>query len=62
MRFQKAIKRMIALGTGAVMLSSGARFAHAAANLANFPSPSIKYRQLTWVVADAYNEQQQAEM
>ena len=39
MRFQKAIKRMIALGTGAVMLSS---VASAAVDLANFPMPFIK--------------------
>src|SRR3989344_7254246 len=42
MRFQKAIKRMIALGTGAVMLSSVAGSAFAAADLANYPSPFIK--------------------
>ena len=42
MRFQKAIKRMIALGTGAVMLSSMAGSAFAAADLANYPSPFIK--------------------
>jgi len=39
MRFQKAIKRMIALGTGAIMLSS---FASAAVDLANYPAPFIK--------------------
>ena len=39
MRFQKAIKRMIALGTGAVMLSS---MVSAAADLANYPSPFVK--------------------
>ena len=39
MRFQKAIKRMIALGTGAIMLSS---MVHAAADLANYPAPFIK--------------------
>ena len=39
MRFQKAIKRMIALGTGAIMLSS---MASAAADLANYPAPFIK--------------------
>ena len=39
MRFQKAIKRMIALGTGAIMLSS---VAHAAVDLANLPMPFIK--------------------
>ncbi|MBI4452372.1 hypothetical protein HY637_03010 [Candidatus Woesearchaeota archaeon] len=39
MRFQKAIKRMIALGTGAVMLS-GSVFG--ATDLANFPAPFIK--------------------
>ncbi|MBI2655952.1 hypothetical protein HYX06_06035 [Candidatus Woesearchaeota archaeon] len=39
MRFQKAIKRMIALGTGAVMLS-GSVFG--AADLANYPMPFIK--------------------
>jgi len=39
MRFQKAIKRMIALGTGAVMLSS---VASAAVDLANYPAPFVK--------------------
>src|SRR3989338_6883452 len=39
MRFQKAIKRMIALGTGAIMLSS---LASAAVDLANYPSPFVK--------------------
>ena len=39
MRFQKAIKRMIALGTGAIMLSS---MASAAVDLANYPMPFIK--------------------
>ncbi|MBI2541888.1 hypothetical protein HYV80_04215 [Candidatus Woesearchaeota archaeon] len=39
MRFQKAIKRMIALGTGAVMLSSTV---FAAADLANYPAPFVK--------------------
>ncbi|MBI2652229.1 hypothetical protein HYX00_02080, partial [Candidatus Woesearchaeota archaeon] len=39
MRFQKAIKRMIALGIGAVMLSS---MASAAVDLANYPAPFIK--------------------
>ena len=39
MRFQKAIKRMIALGTGAIMLSS---LAAAAVDLANLPAPFIK--------------------
>lgn len=39
MRFQKAIKRMIALGTGAVMLSS---MASAAVDLANYPAPFVK--------------------
>ncbi len=39
MRFQKAIKRMIALGTGAVMVGSSV---FAAADLANFPSPFVK--------------------
>src|SRR3989338_5587591 len=39
MRFQKAIKRMIALGTGAIMLSS---LAAAASDLANLPAPFIK--------------------
>ena len=39
MRFQKAIKRMIALGTGAIMLSSTA---FAAADLANYPAPFVK--------------------
>ena len=39
MRFQKAIKRMIALGTGAIMLSSTV---FAAADLANYPSPFVK--------------------
>src|SRR3989338_5465714 len=39
MRFQKAIKRMIALGTGAVMLAS---VASAAVDLANYPSPFVK--------------------
>ncbi len=42
MRFQKAIKRMIALGTGVVMLSSIAGSAFAAADLANYPMPFIK--------------------
>ena len=39
MRFQKAIKRMIALGTGAVMLAS---VASAAVDLANYPMPFVK--------------------
>ncbi|MEK6984120.1 MAG: hypothetical protein AABX33_06100 [Nanoarchaeota archaeon] len=39
MRFQKAIKRIIALGTGAVMLSSIASTAFAASDLANYPAP-----------------------
>ncbi|MBI2656743.1 hypothetical protein HYX03_03315 [Candidatus Woesearchaeota archaeon] len=39
MRFQKAIKRMIALGTGAIMLSS---LASAAVDLANYPAPFVK--------------------
>ena len=39
MRFQKAIKRMIALGTGAIMLSS---LASAAVDLANYPMPFVK--------------------
>ena len=38
MRFQKAMKRIVALGTGALMLSS----AYAAADLANYPSPFVK--------------------
>ncbi len=42
MRFQKAIKRMIALGTGAVMLGSMAGSAFAAADLMNYPSPFVK--------------------
>jgi hypothetical protein len=42
MRFQKAIKRMIALGTGVVMLGSMAGSAFAAADLANYPAPFIK--------------------
>ena len=39
MRFQKAIKRMIALGTGAIMVGSSV---FAAVDLANFPAPFIK--------------------
>ncbi|MBI2659722.1 hypothetical protein HYX07_01000 [Candidatus Woesearchaeota archaeon] len=39
MRFQKAIKRMIALGTGAIMLSSSV---FAAADLASYPAPFVK--------------------
>src|SRR3989338_5116896 len=39
MRFQKAIKRMIALGTGAIMLSS---VAYAAVDLANYQAPFVK--------------------
>ena len=39
MRFQKAIKRMIALGTGAIMVSSSV---FAAADLANYPAPFVK--------------------
>src|SRR3989339_2136177 len=39
MRFQKAIKRMIALGTGAIMLGSSV---FAAADLASYPSPFVK--------------------
>ena len=39
MRFQKAIKRMIALGTGAIMVGSSV---FAAADLANYPSPFVK--------------------
>ena len=39
MRFQKAIKRMIALGTGALMLGSTVM---AAADLANYPAPFVQ--------------------
>ncbi|MBI2627547.1 hypothetical protein HYW72_01305 [Candidatus Nomurabacteria bacterium] len=39
MRFQKAIKRMIALGTGAIMVGSSV---FGAADLANFPAPFVK--------------------
>src|SRR3989338_1138506 len=39
MRFQKAIKRMIALGTGAIMLGSTVL---GAADLANYPQPFVK--------------------
>src|SRR3989338_1046681 len=39
MRFQKAIKRMIALGTGAIMLGSSV---FAAADLASYPAPFVK--------------------
>ena len=39
MRFQKAIKRMIALGTGAIMVGSSV---FAAADLANYPMPFVK--------------------
>ncbi len=39
MRFQKTIKRMIALGTGAIMLGSSVM---AAADLANYPAPFVK--------------------
>jgi len=39
MRFQKAIKRMIALGTGAIMVGSSV---FAAADLANYPAPFVK--------------------
>ena len=39
MRFQKTIKRMIALGTGAIMLGSSVM---AAADLGNYPAPFIK--------------------
>ena len=39
MRFQKAIKRMIALGTGAIMVGSSVL---AAADLGNYPSPFVK--------------------
>ena len=38
MRFQKTIKRIVALGTGALMLSS----AYAAADLSNYPAPFVK--------------------
>ena len=39
MRFQKTIKRIIALGTGAIMLGSSVS---AMADLANYPMPFIK--------------------
>ena len=39
MRFQKAIKRMIALGTGAIMVGSSV---FGAADLANYPMPFVK--------------------
>ena len=39
MRFQKTIKRMIALGTGAIMLGSSV---FAAADLATYPAPFVK--------------------
>jgi hypothetical protein len=39
MRFQKAIKRIVALGTGALMLSS---FAAAAPDLGKYPEPFVK--------------------
>ena len=39
MRFQKAIKRMIALGTGAIMVGSSV---FAAADLASYPMPFVK--------------------
>ncbi len=39
MRFQKAIKRMIALGTGAIMVGSSV---FGAADLANYPAPFVK--------------------
>lgn len=39
MRFQKAIKRIIALGTGAIMLGSSVS---AVADLANYPAPFVK--------------------
>ena len=42
MRFQKAIKRMISIGTGAIMLSSLASNALAAVDLANYPMPFVK--------------------
>src|SRR3989344_1341800 len=56
MRFQKAIKRMIALGTGAIMVGSSV---FAAADLANFPSPFIKDGKFNGiiVVGDTANAQ-----
>jgi len=42
MRFQKTIKRIVALGTGAVMMGATLMGAYAAADLANYPSPFIK--------------------
>lgn len=39
MRFQKAIKRIIALGTGAIMVGSSV---FAAVDLANYPAPFVK--------------------
>ena len=39
MRFQKAIKRMIALGTGAIMVGSSV---FGAVDLANYPTPFVK--------------------
>src|SRR3989344_5097295 len=44
MRFQKAIKRIVALGTGAMMLSSSV---FAAADLATYPAPFIKDGKFT---------------
>ncbi|MBI2653787.1 hypothetical protein HYX02_03150 [Candidatus Woesearchaeota archaeon] len=47
MRFQKAIKRIIALGTGAVMLS-GSVFG--AVDLANYPAPFVKDGKFSGVI------------
>jgi len=42
MRFQKAIKKIMALGTGATMMGATLMGAFAAADLANYPAPFIK--------------------
>ena len=41
MRFKKAIKKILALGTGATMMGATLMGAFAAADLANFPAPFI---------------------
>jgi len=46
MRFQKAIKRIISLGTGALMLSS----VYAAADLANYPAPFVQNGRFSGVL------------
>ena len=50
MRFQKAIKKIMALGTGATMMGATVMGAFAAADLTNYPAPFIKDGKFTGVL------------